>query len=85
MTTINQELYLALVEAGASDEKAIAAARVAKDETTAIKDAATIKNDIIWIRWLVITGFSISFVGFLTIGKMLLSLTELVAKAQGLG
>ena len=82
MTTINSEIYQALKEAGASEEKAQAAAESVNSEGARLD---RIETDIKWLRWLMITGFSLTLAGFSVIGNMLLKLTEMVAKIGGLG
>lgn len=44
-----------------------------------------IETNITWLRWLMITGFTLTLAGFSVIGNMILKLTEMVAKAHGLG
>ena len=82
MTTINSEVYQALVEAGASEEKARAAAESVNAETSRL---ASIETNVNWLRWLIIGGFTVMVGGFSVLGNMLLKLTEMVAKAHGLG
>ena len=82
MTTINSEIYQALIEAGASEEKARAAAESVNAETSRL---ASIETNVNWLRWLIIGGFTVMVGGFSVLGNMLLKLTEMVAKAHGLG
>ena len=81
MTTINSEVYQALIEAGASEEKARAAAESVNAETSRL---ASIETNVNWLRWLMIGGFTVMVGGFSVLGNMLLKLTEMVAKAHGL-
>jgi len=82
LTTINSEIYQALIEAGASEEKARAAAESVNAETSRL---ASIETNVNWLRWLIIGGFTVMVGGFSVLGNMLLKLTEMVAKAHGLG
>jgi len=82
MTTINSEVYQALIEAGASEEKARAAAESVNAETSRL---ASIETNVNWLRWLMIGEFTVMVGGFSVLGNMLLKLTEMVAKAHGLG
>ena len=65
MTTINIEIYQALKEAGASEEKAQAAAEAVNSEGGRLDrietNIARMETNISWLRWITIGGFTIMF------------------------
>ena len=77
------ELYEALRSAGVSEEQAQKAAEAVNLEASRLSrmenSMARMETNVGWIRWLMITGFGICFMGLAALIKMLWTLTQMAA------